>query len=340
MPCYHPLAGWLAKDRNAKTRKRAVVFRAAEGFKDRQVNIPCGRCIGCRLEKARQWAARCMHEAQMHDSNVFVTLTYNDGHLAKLGNDGKGEITTLRPRDFTTFMKRLRKKYGKVRYFQCGEYGDQLGRPHHHVLLFGLDFPDKRRLLGNNHDEHPLYESDSLNELWPHGFASIGNVTTESAGYVARYALKKITGPPAAPHYQGRVPEYATMSRRPGIGLEWLKKYGGDIYPSDEMIVGGKRSKPPRFYDEKWRELARVAPAPEGASTTETPDENEKDKQTAQKKSKNENVNEKTIEKIKRQRIARMKGNENNTGARLLVREKVKEAQIKMLTRNLEDQTR
>jgi len=252
-----------------------------------------------------------MHEAQMHENNVFVTLTYNDGHLAKLGNDGEGAITTLRPRDFTTFMKRLRKKRGPVRFFQCGEYGEQLSRPHHHVLLFGLDFPDKRRLLGNNHDDHPLFESDELNQLWPHGFASIGHVTAKSAGYVARYALKKIGGPPAADHYKGRVPEYATMSRRPGIGLEWLKKYGGDIYPSDQMIVGGRRSKPPRFYDEKYKTLT---------------DENGNSKR------------QKEIEKVKKKRMARMQGNENNTGKRLLVREKCKEAQIAFLRRGYEEE--
>ncbi|WNK14517.1 MAG: replication initiator protein [Microvirus sp.] len=314
MPCYHPLPGWYAKRANDKTRKRPVVFTFGEGFKDRKAEIPCGRCIGCRLEKARQWAARCVHESQLHQRNCFLTLTYNQGSVPEVKSSIDGtSLPSLRPRDFTLFMKRLRERYGAgIRFFQCGEYGDQLGRPHHHVLLFGHDFDDKRRLCGKA-DAHALYESDQLNELWPHGFASIGRLTFESAGYTVRYALKKIGGKPAEAHYQGRVPEYATMSRRPGIGTEWLRKYAADVYPRGEVVIQGRRMKPPRFYNDKYPQLA----------------ERDNEKKTRQR----------NVEMLRRENRKARNRDTNATGKRLLVREEVKQAQVRTLSRNLEGTT-
>lgn len=240
MPCYHPISGWTSK-KVGESGKRPVVFDMASGFVDKPVSIPCGRCIGCRLERCRQWAVRCLHEARLHDSSLFVTLTYEE----------VPEGGSLRPRDFVLFMKRLRKACGPVRFFQCGEYGDQLGRPHHHALLFGIDFPDKK--LISKEDGYNLYTSAKLEQLWGHGMVWIGSVSFESAGYVARYALKKITGPPAAEHYQGRVPEYGTMSRRPGIGAGWYERYRSDAYPEGSLTLrGGVKCRTPRFYDERF----------------------------------------------------------------------------------------
>ena len=135
--------------------------------------------------------------------------------------------------------------------FQCGEYGDELGRPHHHALLFNCDFPDKR--LHKDVDGTRLFKSQELNEIWGYGHAWIGAVTFESAGYVARYALKKVTGAKAVTHYQGLVPEYATMSRRPGIGAGWYERYRSDVYPSGVVVLrGGVKARPPRFYDNRY----------------------------------------------------------------------------------------
>lgn len=238
MPCYHPLPAWVAKRRNA-SGKRSVVFKFADGFKDRPVDLPCGRCIGCRLERARQWAVRCMHEASLYDANCFLTLTYSPENVPDKGS--------LRPEDMVKFLKRLRAKFGKVRFFQCGEYGENFQRPHHHVLLFGFEFPD--RVVHSVRDGMTLYRSAELEKLWPFGFCTIGAVTFESAGYVARYSMKKVTGPGADAHYRGRVPEYLTMSRRPGIGRGWIEKFSSDVYPSDELVVRGHVCKPPKYYD-------------------------------------------------------------------------------------------
>lgn len=209
MPCYHPLPAWYSK-RRGESGKRGVVFNVADGFKDKQIDLPCGRCIGCRLERSRQWAVRCVHEAALWDSNCFVTLTYDEENCPKDGG--------LIPEHFVLFMKRLRACYGAgIRFFHCGEYGEKLGRPHHHAILFNFDFADKR-FHSRSSDGNVLYTSAELERLWRFGFCTVGACTFESAAYIARYSLKKITGSAAESHYQGRKAEYLTMSRKPGIG--------------------------------------------------------------------------------------------------------------------------
>lgn len=247
MPCYHPIAGWYAVRRN-KSGKRSIVFGnsnpALVPDYRRPVQVPCGKCVGCRLEYSRQWAVRCMHESKLHACSVFVTLTYDDVHVPRDGN--------LRPRDYVLFMKRLRLAHPGVRFFQCGEYGDLLGRPHHHAVLFNCWFPDQR-FLKEKTPGCKLYTSAELDRLWGQGQCTFGAVTFESAAYVARYAMKKIGGPK-----HGRVPEYCTMSRRPGIGSDFVHKFRSDIYPSDSVIVRGVQCRPPRYYDVK---LDSVAPS-------------------------------------------------------------------------------
>lgn len=243
MPCISPLDGWLSKERT-ESGKRMVVFRLQDGLHDRPVTVPCGRCRGCRLEKSRQWAMRCMHEASLYDENCFLTLTYDDAHLPENGSLAKV--------DFQRFMKRLRWRYRgrSIRFYHCGEYGDESGRPHYHALLFGFDFDDKVRWSVRNGNE--VWRSDALEELWPYGHSEIGTVTFESAAYVARYVMKKFVSSDeeAVKAYYGcREPEYATMSRRPGIGREWFELYGDEVYAHDSVIVNGREVKPPKFYD-------------------------------------------------------------------------------------------
>jgi hypothetical protein len=221
-----------------------------------KITLPCGQCIGCRLERSRQWAIRCMHEAQMHTENSFITLTYNDKHLPS--------DKSLVYRDFQLFVKRLRKRYPgrKIRYYMAGEYGENFGRPHFHACLFGIDFDDKklwkRTSAGSN-----LYTSKNLEILWPFGYSSIGDVTFESAAYVARYIMKKVTGKNAQEHYTEtdpetgeittRTPEFTKMSLKPGIGYEWYKQYTSDVYPHDYVVVRGKKVKPPKYYDKNYK---------------------------------------------------------------------------------------
>lgn len=266
MVCYYPLLGFRAKN-PGPSGKRAIVFNPAHGYEDLPLEVPCGQCIGCRLEKSRQWALRCMHEASLHRDNCFLTLTYSDENLP--------DHNSLELRHFQLFMKRLRKAYGKgIRFFHCGEYGDKNGRPHYHAIIFNFDFADKK--LWSVRDGNRLYTSEILSNLWPAGFSTIGDVTFESAAYVARYCMKKVTGEDAAKWYERVDPEtgevvkiaaeYATMSRRPGIGQGWYKKWKADVYPHDYVVRDGVKMKPPKAYDkyleaederEYWRVRAR-----------------------------------------------------------------------------------
>lgn len=250
MACYHPVSAWQRLDGK-------VVFVELGDIR-RALFLPCGQCIGCRLERSRQWAIRCLHEASLHDANCFVTLTYDDDHLPSFGS--------LEYRDFQLFIKRVRARFcrARVRYYMCGEYGDTSSRPHYHACLFGFQFPDLRRLYRSTGGT-PIYSSKFLEELWPLGHSSVGEVTFESAAYVARYVMKKITGQRARDHYAvvdkstgevfWRCPEFNHMSLKPGIGASWISRFRGDVFPEGEVVVRGRKCRPPRYYEkffESW----------------------------------------------------------------------------------------
>lgn len=244
-----------------------------------------------------------MHEAQMHEFNSFITLTYNDEHLPPDGS--------LKKKHYQDFMKRLRRKYDgmKIRFFHCGEYGDKDARPHYHAILFGIDWPDRK--LFTIRKGIPTYTSQALEDLWQKGFCTVGDVTFESAAYVARYVMKKVTGDRAAEHYQSVnaltgelhqiAPEYITMSTKPGVGHAWYKKFFSDIYPRDFTVTNGKEGAVPRYYDKLL-----------------------------------EREQEKLLQQLKHKRVLR--ANEHaidNTPERMRVREEVKQARIRLLKRDI-----
>lgn len=298
MTCYAPLKGYRSKEVNASGR-RSIVFNPRDGFVDMPIDVPCGKCIGCRLDHSRMWALRCVHEAMQYDDNCFVTLTYNDDNLPL---DGSVNIE-----HFQDFIKKLRRKFGSgIRYFHCGEYGDKLSRPHYHVILFNFDFPDKvpdRRSVSGE----LLYYSDLCQQFWGYkGYCLIGSMTFRSAAYVARYTLKKFTNPDPSvveKHYQGRRPEYVSMSRRPGIGDSYYKKYKHEMYNADFIVFDNKKHKIPRFYDNKLE--------------LEDPDR---------------------LADLKISRKIRAEErSDDNTPARLFVRQRVKQLQTRRLKRSFEN---
>lgn len=344
MPCFHPLKGYRSKKLN-ENGKRPVVFSAALGFVDIPINVPCGKCIGCRLEKSKQWAMRCLHESSLYDKNCFITLTFNEEHLP--------EDYSLNKSYFQNFMKRLRKEfipknpYNKVkenemyehfkkehsiRYFHCGEYGEEckncgynrkdcrkhgcgefvktLGRPHFHACLFNFDFNDK--ILIKEVDNNRTYISPTLDKLWKYGYHTIGDVSFESAAYIARYVTKKVDDNYFdKDHYTkmdkktGEIyeleKEYLTMSRIPGIGREWINKFKDDIYPDDFVVVNGIKMKPPKYYDNYFEE-----------------------------------VDEDAFNTIKYNRKIKAEECEDNTPERLEVREKIQLLKAKKLVRSYE----
>lgn len=211
MACYKPVRAF-------QDETGAISFSEVRFASVRSLELPCGWCIGCRLERRRQWAVRCMHEARLHEENAFVTLTYNDENVPQEG---------LRYMDFQLFMKRLRHHAGPLRFYMCGEYGEQFSRPHYHACLFGYGFPDKRYLC--TRDGNKVYRSPLLESLWSFGFSSIGEVNYTTASYVAGYIVDKVVGDKAEEHYAGRVPEFNRMSLKPGIGAGWFERYSMGI---------------------------------------------------------------------------------------------------------------
>lgn len=258
MACFRPIEGY-------RMPGGGITWSPRQGFVDLpRMQVPCGQCLGCRLERGRQWTVRLMHEAQLHDELCFITLTYSDEHLPKGG--------TLLKSDFQVFIQKFRDavRPKRVSYFMCGEYGERDWRPHYHAIIFGHDFG--QRVYRRNFTAVPravsgrgkgAYSSEELARYWTKGFNAVGAVTPQSAGYVARYCLKKVTGVLADEHYKrvdpetGEVywllPEYAHMSTRPAIGKVWFDLYGSDVVAYDGVHVDGQRAAAPRYYD-KLRE--------------------------------------------------------------------------------------
>lgn len=297
MTCYHPIVLYPSrKGINPKTGK-IPLGGLIKGDPLKGQKIPCGRCIGCRLEYSRQWAVRCVHESKMHINNSFLTLTYNDENLT-WGN----ERPTLYPPDLQLFMKRLRKQTGEgVKFFACGEYGEKNQRPHYHMCLFGHDFEDK--VIYSKRKGITNYESETLNRIWGNGTCIIGDVNFETSAYVARYIMEKKTGPKAEYYEREKIiPEFVRMSRRPGIGASWYEKNKGDVYPHDYLIIrNGIKCKPVKYYNEKYSL----------SNPTEMLNIKEHRKQQLEKQA------------------------ENNTTRRLADRRQIKEAQMRQLVRSI-----
>jgi len=304
MPCYRPVPGF--QDRPGLP----LVFSRAQAVSSqaRPVSVPCNGCIGCYLERARQWAMRCTDEASLYQDNSFVTLTFDPKVLVKRGRG-------LDHRDWQLFMKRLRKFMGTeqmIRFFMCGEYGEKFGRPHYHGLLFNLAFPD-RVYLKTTQSGEKIYTSKSLEANWPFGYSSVGDVTFGSASYVARYHVKKAQGIVGKDHYLDKrtgemlPPEYIRMSRGSkmrgtgGVARGWFEKYKSDVYPHDARVIKGLDTKPPKFYDSLYE--------------LDSPDE---------------------FALLKARRTSSV-NRLDNTPDRLVVKEKVKLAQIASLSTSLEE---
>lgn len=240
--------------------------------------IPCGKCIACRLETARQTAVRCVHEASLYEKNSFITLTYSDENL---------KSNKLVYKDFQNFVKKLRshiwdeklkelfpnantreyrrqlfkestkqfqndiKEKIRISIFATGEYGDKNKRPHWHAIIFNWRPSDEKRKYTNSRGDN-VYSSDILDQIWSHGFTEIGAVSLHSAGYCARYAAKKLV------HGKDGTHDFNPINRRScknAIGKGFIEKYWQDIFRHGNLLIntdkGKKQCGIPRYY-EKW----------------------------------------------------------------------------------------
>lgn len=276
MSCYHPMVLVKTSDmtdpNQRKIAERLKLLHKGEGKStstfliprelavdegltlegNNAILVPCGHCIGCRLDYSRQWAERCVHEAEKYEFNYFLTLTYDDEHLPR----GSKGVPSLVKDELSDFMKALRGyfdyHYGEkeIRFFGCAEYGEASLRPHLHILLFNCNIRDLQ-------DRHPVpvdgkikwihqYDSNdnmllfspSIHKLWSKGSVQIGAVTFESCAYVSRYIVKKQLGDDAKQYKDaGVLPPYVRMSRCPGIGYSWYMDNLQKIYDVDKVVV-------------------------------------------------------------------------------------------------------
>ncbi len=234
------------------------------------MEVACGQCFGCRLDRTLMWAMRIVHESYLYIDqcgNCFITLTYSDKHECTKQQLKDGyycpDDLSLNKEHFKKFIKRLRKSVPqKIRYFHCGEYGDENLRPHYHACMFNCSFDDE--IVFEDKEGLISYTSKSLAKLWPYGFSTVAEVNFNTAAYVAGYILKKITGLQAKEAYLRSdeygvalwvTAPYVTMSlgrKKPGgIGAQFYEKYKSDFYPCDEVPIPGLgvRKKVPRYYD-------------------------------------------------------------------------------------------
>ena len=270
-----------------------------------EITVPCGQCIGCKIQRSKEWALRICHETTLHSQNAFLTLTYAPEHMPS--------DHSLHVPHFQKFMKRYRKylanrDHPPIRYYHCGEYGTQLSRPHYHAIIFGHMFEDL--IPVSTREGITTYTSPTLERLWGKGYVTVGHVSFESAAYVARYCQKKITGDMADQHYGvcdpttgewHRVhPEYATQSK--GIGRGWYEIYKTDCFPSDFLIHNGNKLRVPKYYEKLYQ--------------IEEP--------------------RKLFQIKKARKAAAKKHSDNNTYERLAVRKEVLEAKLSQLKRGYE----
>ena len=269
MPCYHPLNAIKTDQQKTVNGKDKIIFikdktKYMQLPDDIKIQIPCGQCIGCRLEYSRQWANRCIIEAKQWEHNYFITLTYATQHLPiqTTLNTDTGELTeteTLNPKHLKKFLKDVRRYYkyhynhDNIRFFACGEYGEKNGRPHYHILMYNLPITDLIP-YAKNHIGQQRWQSAQIEKIWGKGIIDIGTVTWESAAYTARYIIKKQTGAAAAEAYKTKQAEFTRMSRMPGIAKDYYDTNKYKIYENDEMIINkadgsARKIKPTKYYD-------------------------------------------------------------------------------------------
>lgn len=285
MVCYHPLHAFtIGKDKKTgkniikvtSNKVQSIYFdkeynhwfmstNPHEFIHNDYIDIPCGHCIGCQLKYSRDWANRCMLESLDHDESYFITLTYNDDNLPSsvyYDKDTGEELIShsLVKDDFQKFMKRLRRYYerkgyeNKLRFFACGEYGPQTGRPHYHVIVFGLHLDDlKIHTTSDNGNNY--YTSEFVSKCWQNkGYCLVTECTWDTCAYVARYVTKKkvnMTSDKDIYDDMNIAKEFVLMSRRPGIAKNYFDKHKDEIYKTDELFIKGKSfvAKPPKYFD-------------------------------------------------------------------------------------------
>lgn len=261
--CADPLFAWKGKDGR-------MVFKISDRYYPQKYEFKCGQCIQCKVDYQRKWAVRMLHEyyttEQQGKGSCMLTLTYDDKYLPYSVKNNKLHNPTLNLVDIQNFLKRVRYYHPGIRFYQSGEY-DANWRPHHHMILFGHDYLHDRCYWSQSKSNKKVYTSEDLTRCWPWGHSFIGDFTYDSAEYCAKYITKRVISASeewleshgvrsVEEYYDGRLPEYSTMSRRPGLGQKWIDEHPEEIYPNDKVYIKpGVGISPPRYYIERIRKM-------------------------------------------------------------------------------------
>lgn len=204
----------------------------------KHIEVPCGVCMACRLNYTREWAVRVMNESLSYPCNCFITLTYDDEHLPSDFSVSKSAVQK--------FFKRLRKVVSKdLKYFACGEYGGRFGRPHYHSIILNW-YPEDAYLWRDGLKKS--YRSPLLEKCWKFGHSEIGDVTFNSARYVASYIVKQKRGKEKTYYKEHSIePEFVLMSK--GLGKNFVKKHFSQLKSLGYLPFNGIKMKLPRYYE-------------------------------------------------------------------------------------------
>lgn len=291
MTCYHPLVReeddtkWMiAKDGHRYHPAKIYSWDRLEDL-DKKYNfrmkkwelIPCGKCIGCRLDSSKDWANRGYLEGLYSDHNYFVTLTYDEDHLTIPEFVEMDDITitapeelewkgTLIPSDLKRFINTLRKIFEReynhtdIRYIACGEYGGEGKRPHYHLILFNCPFPSDTFYNPRiSWEKDTYYQNEIIERAWNKGISNITEASWNTIAYLSRYITKKINGENSELYYkiQGQESkEFFRASNRPGIGYKYYEDHKEEIYKNDSILIkkGNQITweKPPDYFDKLY----------------------------------------------------------------------------------------
>lgn len=289
MPCYHPMIRientnkWEKATDGHRYHPATIeqphdLYNRLEEIKDnisyRYNILPCGKCIGCKLEYSREWANRGYLEAKCWKQNWFVTITYDEDHLTiQEETTDENEITwtnegdwngTLVPKELTQFIKNIRQimkreyKEDGIRFMACGEYGEEGERPHYHIIFFNLNLPPETFYNPKIINKETYWQNTIIERAWGKGIINISEASWNNIAYTARYITKKINGTGSDELYKskGQEKEFFRVSRMPGIGQPYYEKHKEQIYKNDEIIVKNRQGiiscKPPKYFDELY----------------------------------------------------------------------------------------
>lgn len=253
MTCYHPLVARRLKSwhKSYDPKKKIHILGAAKDYIfDEQASavddtflLPCGHCIGCRIDNAREWSVRLCNEAETSSSAWFLTLTYDDDHLPADMSIHKSHV-----QDFIKNLRNYQYYYfdtKNIRYLVAGEYGSKSGRAHYHMILYNATIPDLKVQFASGGNLY--YSSELFNSIWNQGFIIFAQVCLQTAQYVARYTLKKL-GFEDYSKVNIESP-FILMSTRPGIGYDYCVKHAEEIYARNAIkLPNGKFASIPKYY--------------------------------------------------------------------------------------------